>query len=142
MMTKEELIEKYVENVKETERLNKENLAIRKELATFSEHKVGEIIEWKEVIKKRVEGGSIWRPAYKVVGEKLHKAVLVRIDPRIWVGFRDDVSFHMGYEFKAIKKDGGISSNHIRPAEGYKWTGEIHSEYLTNKQTDGTESSH
>ncbi len=136
MKTKEELIELYVANTKEIKRLNEENHAILKELTTFSEHKVGEIVEWKEEIKKRIDG-SIW----KVIGEKLNRAVLTRIDPRIWMGYKDDVSFRIGYEFNAVKKDGGISQNHTRPTVGYTWTGEMHADYLKEK-ADGTEGSH
>lgn len=121
-----ELAEKYL-NYKLAEREASMNAnKVRFELRELAPHKVGEIIKWHEVKMKRV-GGTPWNPIYKEVdcGEK--QGVLRRVEAI--VSDYKEVEVYYRYEFAAIKKDGSVSANNVRPVEGYEWTGEIHKDF-------------
>lgn len=129
MKTKEELLQAYQENYNEIQRLQEQKKAIVDELKLLDEHKVGEIVRWTEKNRIKRVGGTVWRPEYESQPDKDRAAVLtdIRVSIDLWRGVPE---LRMGYEFKTIKVDGGISMNHTYPEEGFVWTGEIHKDYI------------
>ena len=129
-MEKEELISKYVENKKAIDGLTKDNKDILKELTTFVEHKVGEIVKWTETGRRKRVGGSMWHPVYEDLPAKEHEAVLTKLSASIWVWTDNNPSLSYEYEFCPIKADGGVSKNRCYPnKDKIIWTGEIHKDY-------------
>lgn len=112
---------KYREAEKEARRLGIKTL---NELSALAPHKVGEIVKWTECKKKNV--GTWMKPVYEDMPPKDCYAVLTMVD----VIADDKDKLYYRYEFKSIKKDGGISEKrvHIR-AKDYEWTGDIHKDY-------------
>lgn len=127
-MSKEELIKKYCENENKIQNLRNKNSDILKELASLFEHKLGEIIKYRKTERRNL--GTFIKPKYEdVPGEEI-TAVLTAIKPSIWMWPKGEPSFHYKLEFKALKKDGGISKNNTYVNEdNIEWTGEIHEDY-------------
>ena len=120
-----ELAEKYLDYKYAEKEALKNACRVQKELRECAPHKIGEIIKWHEVKEKRV-GGTPWKPIFKEVdcGEK--QGVLRRVEAI--VSDYKEVEVYYRYEFAAIKKDGSVSANNVRPVEGYEWTGEMFDE--------------
>ena len=134
-MTREELIQKYIENEGEIKRLRENNVGILNEIALTHEHKVGEIIKWKGKGKRR-NGGSLYIRfgILETMPDIEHFAVLTNITPSINVWSSGSVSFSWKLEFKPIKKDGGISMNTCYVnTDKIEWTGDIHKDYQNKK---------
>lgn len=128
-MKREELIQKYVDNQKEIERIKKENSEIKKEIALTFEHKVGEIVKWTEKGRRKNVGNWL-HPKYENLPDIEHEAVLTNVSPNInmWFGGKIDMSW--GLVFRQIKKDGGVSMNTCRVnTDNIEWTGDIHKNY-------------
>lgn len=116
---------KYREAEKEAWRLANKTL---NELSALAPHKVGEIVKWTECKKKNV--GTWMKPVYEDMPPKDCYAVLTRVDAIIDVYADDKDKLYYRYEFKSIKKDGGISEKCVRVrAKDYEWTGDIHKDY-------------
>ena len=97
------------------------------ELAKLAPHKVGEIVKWVVKGRQKRVGGSIWYPKLEQQPDKEVVAVLVKVEAEV-----NTISWlHYHYEFKPIKKDGGISQNSVYPRvlEELEWTGEIYESY-------------
>lgn len=91
-MTREELIRKYIENEDEIKRLRENNVGILNEIALTHEHKVGEIIKWKEK-GKRKNVGNYYHPIWETLPDVERIAVLTKITPSINVWSDGSVSF-------------------------------------------------
>jgi hypothetical protein len=97
------------------------------ELAKLAPHKVGEIVKWVVKGRQKRVGGSIWYPKFEQQPDKEVVAVLVKVEAEV-----NTISgLHYHYEFKPIKKDGGISQNSVYPRvlQELEWTGEIYESY-------------
>lgn len=127
-MTREELIQKCVDNEKEIKRLKEKKESILKEIALTYEHKLGEIVKWTETGRLK-NAGSWAHPQLVRLPDVEHIAVLTKIEPLIWL-FESKVSFSWRTEFRPIKKDGGISANRVVVNnDKIEWTGDIHKNY-------------
>jgi len=132
-MTREELIQKYVDNQEQIKRTNEENIEIKKEIALTFEHKVGEIVKWTEK-GRRKNVGNFFNPKWETLPDVEHVAVLTKITPSIFVFSDGRVSFSWELEFKPIKKDGGMSMNKCYVnKDKIEWTGDIHKDYQNKK---------
>lgn len=121
-----ELAEKYLAfKQAEKEALMNANKT-QKKLSTLAPHKIGEIIKWHEVKRKRV-GGSWMNPIYEDIDCGERQGVLRGVEALVYD--YKGIEVHYRYEFAAVKKDGGVSANNVRPVENYEWTGEIHKEF-------------
>ena len=132
-MTKEELINSYVQHDKAEREEKEQKKLILKELEKLAPHKVGEIVTWNEKTTRR-SGGTMWNPEYET--KAIEKAaVLTSVDPRIHIWSDGDVRFDYNYSFKPIKKDGAISHNHVYVrGNDITWTGDIHYSYRYDKE--------
>ena len=128
-MTREELIQKYVDNQEQIKRINKENLEIKKEIALTFEHKVVEIVKWNEKGRRKNVGNWL-HPKYEDLPDIEHKAVLTNVSPKINIWLDGKTSMSWELVFKPIKKDGGISMNtcHV-DTDKIEWTGDTHKNY-------------
>lgn len=98
------------------------------ELAKLAPHKVGEIVKWVVKGRQKRVGGTIWHPKYEQQPDKEVVAVLTKVEAE--VDTICDTGLHYHYEFKPIKKDGGISQNSVYPRGiELEWTGEIYESY-------------
>lgn len=97
------------------------------ELAKLAPHKVGEIVKWVEKGRRKRVGGTIWHPKFEQQPDKEVVAVLTKVEAEIDTTFDREPRYY--YEFKPIKKDGGISQNAVCPPKDIEWTGEIHESY-------------
>ena len=133
-MTKEELVNKFVENAHAIKEIETKQKGIKENLRELCGHKVGEIIEWTERGRKK-NIGNLLRPKFEPLPDKEHKAVLIRVTPNIhiWSTMCDNeehVDFFYSYEFHEITKSGSISQRQVYVRdELYEWTGKIHKDY-------------
>lgn len=98
------------------------------ELAKLAPHKVGEIVKWVVKGRQKRVGGSIWNPKYEQLPDKEVVAVLTKVEAE--VDYIYALGLHYHYEFKPLKKDGGVSLNLVYPhGLELEWTGEIHESY-------------
>lgn len=97
------------------------------ELVLLAPHKVGEIVKWVEKGRQKRVGGTIWHPKYEQQPDKEVVAVLTKVEAE--VSTICDTGLYYHYEFKPIKKDGGVSLNNVCPPKDYEWTGEVHKDY-------------
>lgn len=98
------------------------------ELTKLAPHKVGEIVKWVVKGRQKRVGGTIWHPKYEQQPDKEVVAVLTKVEAEVGTICNTELYYH--YEFKPIKKDGGISQNQVYPrAEDVEWTGEIYESY-------------
>lgn len=132
-MTREELIQKYVDNQKEIKRIKEESLEIKKEIALTFEHKVGEIVKWAEK-GRRKNVGSYFHPKYEDLPDIEHEAVLTNVSPNINIWFDGKISMSWELTFRPIKKDGHISMNRCYvDKDKIEWTGDIYKNYQTKE---------
>ena len=124
-----ELSEKYLAFKDAEQEARTKALEVQKELSQLSPHKVGEIVKWTEVNRKRV-GGTFWKPVYQDLPPVERKAVLTFVKAYVDRWNDGTIALSHRYEFKPIKKDGGISQQHTHPNYGYEWTGEIHRDFI------------
>jgi len=100
----------------------------KKELALLAPHKVGEIAKWVVKGRQKRIGGSIWHPVYEQQPDKEVVVVLTKVEAEVDSICGHNLYYH--YNFKPLKKDGGISQNQVYPrAEHVEWTGEIYESY-------------
>lgn len=97
------------------------------ELVLLAPHKVGEIVKWVEKGRQKRVGGTFWHPKYEQQLDKEVVAVLTKVEAEINTTFDREPRYY--YEFKTIKKDGGVSQNSVYPRGELEWTGEIHESY-------------
>lgn len=131
-MTQEEkiLIDKYLVCKKAEKEAKSNSLNVLKELAALAPHKVGEVVKWTEHKIKNL--GTTWKPNIVNLPPVEKKAVVVSIKADIWQWKDNDATLTYNYEFRPIKKDGGVSSNSCYPNKDIiEWTGEI---YNPNKE--------
>ena len=118
-------IKAYREQLSEAAKRIKE---AKDELAKLAPHKVGEIVKWVVKGRQKRVGGTIWHPKYERQPDKEVVAVLTKVEAE--VDTICDTGLHYHYEFKPIKKDGGISQNSVYPRGiELEWTGEIYESY-------------
>lgn len=98
------------------------------ELAKLAPHKVGEIAKWVVKGRQKRVGGTIWHPKLEQQPDKEVVAVLTKVEAE--VDSICNLGLHYHYEFKPLKKDGGISQNSVYPhGVDVEWTGDIHESY-------------
>lgn len=124
----QELVEKYVAFKKAEDDARRNGMETLRVLSKLAPHKVGEIIKWQEVKRKRV-GGSVWNPIYKDLPPVEKTAVLSRVTATVMLFSENDLYYK--YEFRSIKKDGCLSQNNTHPCSDYEWTGEMYNEPKT-----------
>lgn len=119
-------IKAYREQLSEAAKRIKE---AKDELAKLAPHKVGEIVKWVVKGRQKRVGGTIWHPKYEQQPDKEVVAVLTKVEAE--VDTICGLGLHYHYEFKPIKKDGGISQNSVYPRgiDNVEWTGDIHESY-------------
>lgn len=126
-MTQEEkiLVDKYLDCKKAEEEAKKNRLNALKELAALAPHKVGEIVKWKEYKRKNL--GTWMHPNFVDLPPVEKKAVVASVTANIWQWEDSDAKLTYKYEFRHIKKDGGLSLNQCYPNnDNVEWTGEIY----------------
>ena len=130
-MTQEEkiLVDKYIVCKKAEEDARRNRLNVLKELAALAPHKVGEVVKWIE--HKRKNLGSIWNPNYVDLPPVENRAVVASIKADVWQWKDGNATLTYNYDFRPIKKDGGVSLNSCHPHKEVEWTGEI---YNLNKE--------
>jgi hypothetical protein len=98
------------------------------ELAKLAPHKVGEIVKWVVKGRQKRVGGTIWHPKYEQQPDKEVVAVLTKVEAEVDSVYK--LCLHYHYEFKPLKKDGGIGHNSVYPrGTELEWTGEIYESY-------------
>lgn len=131
-MTQEEkiLVDEYLVFKKAEEEARSNRLNVLKELAVLAPHKVGEVVKWIE--RKRKNLGNFWNPNFVDLPPVDKKAVVTRVEADVWKWKDGDATLTYKYEFRLIKKDGGVSLNLCFPNKDIiEWTGEI---YDLNKE--------
>lgn len=124
MTDKEKILaEKYLQLKEKQKKMGEKADCVLEMLKREAPHKVGEIVRWVEP-KYQKNTGSRWYPNYVEVPEKVHEAVLY--DIRISVCNYDNIHITYSYEFRPLKKDGGISQNVTYPRFDYEWTGKTY----------------
>lgn len=123
---KEELIKEYDHIIQQMDELKSKKSAIEDEYKEIiSQHKLGEIVKWKET--NRVKNvGATWHPVLKQLPDKECSAVVTGI--RLWTGITLESST-VEYTLCYIKKDGKVGLNHAYVPKDAVWTGEIHEDY-------------
>ena len=95
------------------------------ELAKLAPHKVGEIVKWVVKGRQKRVGGTIWNPKFEQQPDKEVVAVLTKVEADVY-----GLDLHYHYEFKPLKKDGGVSQNSVYPhGLELEWTGDVHESY-------------
>lgn len=116
------LAEKYLQLKEKQKKMGEKADYVLEMLKREAPHKVGEIVRW--VTPEYQENiGSRWHPNYVYVPEKVNEAVLYNI--RVSVYDIENLRIMYSYEFRPLKKDGGISQNTTYP-RNYEWTGEMY----------------
>lgn len=131
-LTQEEkiLIDKYLVCKKAEEEAKSNSLDVLKELAALAPHKVGEVVKWTEHKIKNL--GTTWSPKIVNLPPVEKKGVVVSVKANIWHWKDNDVTLIYDYEFRLIKKDGGVSLKQCYLNKDIvEWTGEI---YNPNKE--------
>lgn len=131
-MTQEEkiLVDKYLVCKIAEEQARRNKLNVLKELAALAPHKVGEVVKWTERIRKNL--GTMWNPNYVDLPPIEKKAVISSVEAVVWQQKDNDATLTYRYEFRPIKKGGGVSLNQCYPNKDIiEWTGEI---YDLNKE--------
>ena len=124
------LVDKYLDFEKAEKEAKRNRLNTLKELAVLAPHKVGEIVKWTESQIKNL--GSSWHPNFVTLPPIERKAVVSNVEASVWQWKNNDVTLNYRYEFKPIKKDGGVSANNCHPNKDIiEWTGEF---YDLNKE--------
>lgn len=127
------LAEMYLYNEKAEREARKNKANILRELAKFAPHKVGDVVKWTE--RKKRNAGTWLYPSYVMLPPVEKKAVLSKIEVSVWKCGDKDAEWSYHYEFRAFKKDGGLSQIGCHPnsdtVEGVEWTGEV---YDLNKE--------
>lgn len=90
---------------------------VTKKLKELAPHKVGEMIQWREVGRTK-NVGTIWNHKYVNLPDRDVTAVLVAI--RVTITPSGNVSYD--YSFAGFRKDGSISSIPVHPRRDYEWT--------------------
>lgn len=129
-MTNEEkiLVEKYLGYKNVADEAKKNADCVIKELAALAPHKVGEIVKWTEHKRKNI--GSWLHPSFVELPPEEKRAVVTKVIADVWKWKDEKAELNYKYEFKLIKKDGCVSTNHYRPNyDSIEWTGEIHKDY-------------
>lgn len=117
------LVDEFVANANEIERLQACQKEIRNTLIEQAPHKRGDVIKWTEK-GRRKNVGTIWYPKYVDIADSERKAVVYRVRPSINVWNGEFRGFSYDYEFVVLKKDGSVGVNSVYVHGNYEWTGE------------------
>lgn len=121
----EQLSREYLAFEEAQEKARKSARETLAKIAELASHKVGEIAKWVETKIKRSRG--LFSCDYEVIGEEEHRGVVCEVKTSIYEKCDGTLDIRFRYEFLAIKKDGTISKNHIRPVDcTMEWTGETY----------------
>lgn len=114
------LAEKYLRLKEKQKKIGEEADSVLEMLKMEAPHKVGEIIRW--ITPKYTKNtGSRWHPNLVEIPEKVNEAVLC--DIRVIITTYNNIRIDYNYDFRPLKKDGGISQNATYPRNTYEWTG-------------------
>ena len=118
----QELAEKCLAYLNEEQMARYNRVKTLKELALQAPHKVGEIIKWKEVKRKKV-GGTYFNPIYEDI--PVEKSAVLRAIEASVTNY-SKLNVHYKYEFATVRKDGELTQNKVYPRTDYEWTGEYY----------------
>lgn len=124
-----ELAERWLECERVAREKKTEAYDVLMELTALAPHKLGEVIRWEEKVRRNI--GTWLNPKYEQLPPVEKTAVAVSVRPVVETF--NGLNVYYKYEFKDIKKDGGVSKMHAYPRDGYEWTGDIHKDFIDKK---------